>query len=103
MPGFGLIFLQLAAAGAPSQAAAPDIELNARVDARDLTIRQETPLTVSLHAEPGQAPPISVQRSAPAGAKTYRNLTLRVHGEARLTDTAASQSQQGNDNGDRQP
>lgn len=102
MTQFALIFLQLGAAASPA-ALPSDIELNARVQAREVSIKQETPLKVSLHAEPGQAPPVTVQRSSPAGANNYRNLTIRIHGEARLTDVASSQPQQGNDNGDRQP
>jgi hypothetical protein len=96
MPGLGLLFLQLAAA--QTSAPAPDIELNARVNAREVTIRQEGRADIALHASTGEAPPVQVERSAPPGAKTYRNLTIAVHAEARLADPNQARSQQGTTN-----
>jgi hypothetical protein len=91
MPGLGLIFLQLAAA--QTAAPPPDIELNARVSAREVSVRQEGPARLTLHAEPGVAPPVKVDRSAPPGAKSYRNLTINLHAEARLADPQTRQQQ----------
>jgi hypothetical protein len=99
MLGFALVFSQLVAA----QAAPPDIELNARVQAREGSIREETPATLQVRVQPGDAPPVKVRRSAPAGAKSYRNLSLDLHAEARLAAPSPSQPQQGNTDGDRQP
>ncbi|MBV8915242.1 MAG: hypothetical protein JOZ05_19665 [Acetobacteraceae bacterium] len=99
----GLLFLQLAAAPVAATATPPDIELNAHVQAREVTIREEAPVRLSLHAEPGNAPPVKVTRSAPGGAKSYRNLTLDLHGEARVVDPRQAQSQQGNDNAETKP
>jgi hypothetical protein len=94
--GLSILFLQLAAAQAA--APAPDIELNARVTAREVNIRQEGPAHLQLHADPGVAPPVKVARSQPAGAKTYRNLTLDLHAEARLADPPSTKPQQGTSN-----
>ena len=101
MSGLGLLFFQLAAAqtGAPP----PDIEVTARVQAREVTIRQDGEARIELHAEPGVAPPVRVERSAPPGARSYRNLTIDLHGQARLSAPDQDQSRQGNNDGTRQP
>jgi hypothetical protein len=99
--GLSFVFLQLAAAQAA--AAAPDIEINAQITAREVHIRQEGPASLQLRVDPGVAPPVTVERSQPAGAKTYRNLTLKLHGEARLADPKTNASTQGNADGTRQP
>lgn len=52
----------------------PDVELRARVEVRELTIEQEGPIRVVLRPEANSA--IEVRRSQPAGARTYRNLTI---------------------------
>jgi hypothetical protein len=94
MSAIGFLFLQLAPAqGAPLPP--PDIELNARVQAREVEIRQDGAARVALRAEPGDAPPVRVERSAPAGAKKYRNLTIDVEAEARLVNPPQTPSQQG--------
>ena len=95
MPGLALALLQLAAL----QAAAPppDIELTARVRAREVTVRQQGEASLGLRVSPGEAPPVEVERSAPAGAQTYRDLTISVRGAVRLADPSSTppQPQQG--------
>jgi hypothetical protein len=96
MPAVVLALLQLAA----PQAAAPppDIELNARVRAREVTVRQEGAASLALRVSPGEAPPVAVERSAPVGAQKYRNLTISVRGAVRIADPNASpQTQKGTD------
>ena len=56
-------------------AAPPDIELNARVEAREVTIQKDGPIRLELRVEPGVSD-IAVERSQPAGAQTYRNLRI---------------------------
>lgn len=84
MPGLSLALLQLAAA--QPAAPPPDIDLNARVRAREVAIRQQGEASLTLRAEPGVTPPVRVERSAPPGAQHYRNLTLTVHAEARIAE-----------------
>lgn len=97
MPGLALALLQLAAA--QPAAPPPDIELSVRVRAREVTVRQEGEASLRLRVSPGEAPPVEVRRSAPAGAARYRNLAIDVRGAARIADPNASpdQSQQGTD------
>ena len=80
----GLILIAQTAASTAA-VAPPDIELRAHVDIRSLEIRTQGPAQVTLHAEPGDAPPLKVERSVPPGRKKYRNLTLDILGIARLT------------------
>jgi hypothetical protein len=49
------------------------------------------------------APPAKIVRSAPPGARRYRNLSIEVHGEARLVDPTQAQPQQGNDHASSPP
>ena len=82
----GLILVaQAAAVPAADAAPLPDIEIRARVDIRSLKISSQGAARLDLHAEPGDAPPIAVKRSAPAGSKSYRDLSVDIHGIARLT------------------
>ena len=82
----GLILVAQAAAVAAADAAPlPDIGIRARVDIRSLKISSQGAARLDLHAEPGDAPPIAVKRSAPAGSKSYRDLSIDIHGIARLT------------------
>ncbi|MFA9201914.1 MAG: hypothetical protein ACEQR8_12225 [Cypionkella sp.] len=87
MPGLALAVLQLAA-GQPAVAAEPapppDIELTARVSAREVTVRQAGEASLAVRVSPGEAPPVEVARSAPAGAERYRNLTITLRGAARV-------------------
>ena len=80
----GLILV--AQAAAPTVAASPpDIELHAHAEVRSLQIRSQGHAQLTLHAEPGEAPPVKVVRSAPLGAAKYRNLEIDIRGIARLT------------------
>jgi hypothetical protein len=81
----GLILVAQAAAPAAAAAPPPDIEFRAHADVRSLKIRSQGTAHLDLHAEPGEAPPVEIERSAPAGAKTYHNLRLDLHAIARLT------------------
>ena len=82
----GLILVaQATAVPAAETAPPPDIEIRAHADIRSLKIRSEGTARFELHAEPGDAPPVAVERSAPAGSKNYRNLSIDIHGVARLT------------------
>lgn len=79
----GLILV--AQAAAPAAALPPDIEFRARADIRSIEIRSQGKAELTLHAEPGDAPPVEVTRSAPRGSRKYRNLRIDLLGIARLT------------------
>ena len=70
-----LLIAQATAAPAATPAAPPDIELTARIQARDVRIEQDGPILLRLEVEPGVTD-VEVRRSQPTGAKTYRNLTI---------------------------
>lgn len=82
-----LLIAQAAAAPAAPAAAPPDIELTARVQAREVRIEQEGPIVLRLEVEPGITD-VQVARNQPAGAKTYRNLTIDARVAAWFTQDA---------------
>jgi hypothetical protein len=84
----GAILVAQATASAAASAAPPDIEIRAHVDVRSVKIRSEGRAQLTLHAEPGDAPPVVVKRSAPSGRASYRNLSIDLHGIARLSPPA---------------
>lgn len=85
----GAIFLIAQAVAAPGAAPdrPPDVELNARVSARAVTIEQQGPIAVELRAEPGVSD-VAVRRSQPAGARSYRNLVIDARVAAWLGESA---------------
>jgi hypothetical protein len=97
MPGLSLALLQLATA--QPVLPPPDIELNARVRAGEVTVRQEGNASLAFRVSPGDAPPVAVERSAPSGAKSYRNLTINIRGAVRIADpnTTPTTPKQGTD------
>ncbi len=70
-----LLFAQAAAAPAAPAATPPDVEFSVRVRARQVSIAQEGPIVLRLEIEPGVSD-VDVRRNQPAGARTYRNLTI---------------------------
>ena len=70
-----LLIAQATAAPAANPVAPPDIELSARVQAREVTIRQDGPIVLRLEVGPGLTD-LEVRRNQPAGARSYRNLTI---------------------------
>ena len=79
-----LLIAQATAAPAARSAAPPDIELTARVQAREVTIEQDGPVVLRLEVEPGVTD-VEVKRNQPAGARSYRNLTIDARVAAWLT------------------
>lgn len=82
--GLILVAQATAVSAAPGAASLPDIEIRARATIRSLEIRAASHPRLVLRAEPGDAPPVTIARSAPAGRKKYRNLSIDLHGIARL-------------------
>lgn len=62
----------------------PDIEIRAKAEIEAVDIRSGT-ARISITADPGVAEPVVVERSAPAGRASYRNLTIGFRAIARLT------------------
>jgi len=80
-----LLVAQAAVPQVASAAPLPDVELRARADIRSLEIRSQGEARIALRAEPGEAPPVEIKRSAPAGRASYRNLRIELRAIARLT------------------
>jgi hypothetical protein len=81
-----MLFLLLIQAAA----AAPDIELNARVTARDVRIRQRGETSLVVRAEPDAGSDVRIEKPDAAGRQRLRNVTVNVHAEARIADPRAN-------------
>ena len=77
-----LAIAQAASAAAPL----PDIELNARVRAREVRIVQQGRASAEVFVEPEAAQRIEVERNLPRGSARYRNLDIKVAVEGRIAD-----------------
>ncbi len=87
MAAVGILLLAQVGAAAMPTLSPPDVELSARVEAREITIEQDAPVRVKLHAEPGVTD-LEVKRSQPAGARRYRNFTIDARLAAWLSPAA---------------
>lgn len=88
MTMMGLILVAQAAA-AQASPPLPDIEIRARVQADRVEVRQQGDARVELRADPGTSEPVRVDRSAPPGQRSYRNLTIDFAATARIVDPRA--------------
>ena len=95
----GTSILMLAAA-VGSGAALPDIEINARVRAREVKIEQQGQASARVRLEPSGDQRIDVERNLPRGRATYRNLDLRLDVEGRLAVPPAAASASAEKQGD---
>lgn len=66
----------------------PDIEINASVRARALTIAKKGEAVLSVRAAPEGGNLVDVQAPTANGRKTIRNLAVTVRAEARIADPA---------------
>ena len=80
-----LLALLLVQAAAPQAGNAPDIQLQARVHARSLTIQKRGDASLTLHTEPDGGNILDVQ-APKAGRKTIRNVDINLDAEARIAD-----------------
>lgn len=84
-----LLIAQAVAVPGAMPATPPDVELSARVEAREVRIEQDGPIRLELRAEPGVTDML-VLRSQPAGARSYRDLVIDARVAAWLgRDSAA--------------
>ncbi len=86
MGPFVIFLAQSAVPAEVPPAPPPDIELRAHVDVRSVEVRSQGQARIEFHAEPGEAPPVVVERSAPAGRASYRNLRIDLTAFARLSE-----------------
>jgi hypothetical protein len=84
------ITLLLAAAAGTATASPPDVEIGARVKAREIRIEQQGRASAQVRVQPERAKLIEVERNLPKGRSTYRNLDLTLKVEGRLADQIAS-------------
>jgi hypothetical protein len=66
--------------------AAPDIELNAHVRARSVTIEKQGNASLSVRTDPEGGNVVDVRALKANGRKTLRNVDIDVHAEARIAD-----------------
>jgi hypothetical protein len=78
-----MLFLILIQAAATAPA---DIQLDARVTAREVRIRQRGEASLALRGGPGTD--VRVVKPQANGRQRLRNVTVEVHAEARIADPA---------------
>lgn len=106
MAGLALFIAQLAGSLAGEAANAPDLAISAHIEMKQVKIEQDGTASLELRADPGLAEPARIERSAPPGKRTYRNLVIDLTAEAWLTDPQAETDvkvQQGKPDNDRNP
>ena len=75
-----MLFLLLVQAAA----VAPDIQLDARVTAREVRISRRGETSLDVHGGPGSD--VRVEKPRTQGRQRLRNVTVNVHAEARIAD-----------------
>jgi len=86
-----MLFIALLAAQAlPAPPPAPDIELNVRASVREVRLRQRGEASLEVHASPDAGSRVvRSPRPAPERDVRRRNVTVNVHGEARIANPSA--------------
>jgi hypothetical protein len=67
-----------------AQAALPDIQIGATVEARSLTIEQQGQAKLEVHAKPDAGSLVRVNAPRANGARRLNNVRIEVLGEARI-------------------
>ena len=70
-------------------AALPDIELNARVQARRVTIEKRGEASLTVSASPDAGSVVEVRAPPANGRKTLRNVDVNIKAQARIGDPLA--------------
>jgi hypothetical protein len=84
------VTLLLAAAAGTATATPPDVEIAARVAAREVRIEQQGRASAQVRVQPEGGKTIEVERNLPKGRSTFRTLDLTLKVEGRLADQLAS-------------
>ncbi len=88
-----MLFLLLLQA---ASAQAPDIELNANIRARSVTIEKQGNASLKVTTNPEGGNVVDIEAPKANGRKTLRNLNARVRAEARIGDPlSASENKPG--------
>ena len=74
------------------QAAAPDIELNAHVRAKSVTIEKQGDASLTVRTDPEGANLVDVRAPKANGRKRLRNVEATVRAEARIAEPAGVQN-----------
>jgi hypothetical protein len=78
------------------QATAPDIQIDARVRARSLTIEKRGDAQLVVRTQPEGANRVDVRAPQANGRRTVRNFEATVRAQARIADPAAATATSGN-------
>ena len=73
-----------------AQAALPDIQFGARVEARSVTIEKKGEARIEVRAEPDAGSLVKVEAPRADGRKTLRNVRINIDAETRIADPARS-------------
>jgi hypothetical protein len=71
-----------------ASATLPDIELNANVRARSVTIEKQGNASLAVTTEPSGGNVVDVQAPKANGRKSLRNIEVKLRAEARIADPA---------------
>jgi hypothetical protein len=75
-----------------AQSAAPDIELNASLRARSVTVEKRGDAKLAVSTSPEGANLVDVEAPKANGRATVRNVTVNVRAEARIADPLAARN-----------
>ena len=73
-----------------AQASSPDIELDVRLTARRVEIRQSGGETLTVRARPDAGSNVEVQAPRREGRRTLENVNVRVRAQARIASPSAN-------------
>jgi hypothetical protein len=74
-----------------AQAAAPDLQLSARVQAREVTIERKGSARLEVRASPDAGSKVESNAPAAGDGRRLRNVDVRVDAEARIGGATAPQ------------
>ena len=75
------------------QAGQPDIQLDARVQARRATVQQQGEASLTVHPAPAEGSGVRVEGRPERRQRSYRNIDIRLRAEANVADPPQSAAQ----------
>lgn len=85
-----IALLLLQAAAAPQ----PDIELQAHVEAKSVTIQKQGDASLTLRTDPDGGNVVKVEAPKANGRKTIKNVQVDIHAQANIADPQQNESAQ---------
>ena len=73
-----------------AQAAPPDIQFGARIEARSVTIEKKGEARLEIRAVPDGGSLVKVEAPKANGRKTLKNVRIEIDAEARIADPASA-------------